>query len=138
MIRIDREIYLKHIFSDLETRNEPSSTNFPVLGNYSCDSDLGNFATLSSDVPLTQKFEMTFQVNLLVVAEEIIFCQDSPSGVADKEDESEKIGRHEEVFNFWSQVWTLYFDGSKSKEGSREGCILIDPKVKQRFLSHSL
>jgi hypothetical protein len=41
MIRIDRESYLKHTFTDLETLNEPSSTDFPVLGNYSCDSDFG-------------------------------------------------------------------------------------------------
>jgi hypothetical protein len=38
MIRIDRERYLKHTVTDLETLNEPSSTDFPVLGNYSCDS----------------------------------------------------------------------------------------------------
>jgi hypothetical protein len=37
MIRIDREKYLKHIATDLETKNEPLSTEFPVLGNYSCD-----------------------------------------------------------------------------------------------------
>jgi ribonuclease HI len=28
-----------------------------------------------------------------------------------------------------------YFDGSKSQEGSREGCILIEPKRKRNFLS---
>ena len=38
MIRIDRERYLKHIVTDLETLNETSSTDFPVLGNYSFDS----------------------------------------------------------------------------------------------------
>jgi hypothetical protein len=53
MIRIDREIYLKHIVTDLETLNEPSSTYFPVLANYSCDSDFGNFSHLSSNSPLT-------------------------------------------------------------------------------------
>jgi hypothetical protein len=35
MIRIDRERYLKHTVTDLEALNEPSSTDFPVLGNYS-------------------------------------------------------------------------------------------------------
>jgi hypothetical protein len=66
MIRIDRERYLKHTVTDLEAFNEPSSTDFPMLGNYSCDSDFGNFSPLSSDVPLTQNSEMDFQVNLLV------------------------------------------------------------------------
>jgi hypothetical protein len=76
MIRIDRERYLKHIVTDLEAFNEPSSTKFPMLGNYSCNSDFINFAPLSSDVPLTQNSEMDFQVNILVAAEEIPFCQE--------------------------------------------------------------
>jgi hypothetical protein len=55
MIKIDREKYLKHTVTDLETPNEPSSTEFPVLGNYSCDSDFGNFTPHLSDIPPTQK-----------------------------------------------------------------------------------
>jgi len=45
MIRIDREIYLKHTVTDLETLNEPSSIDFLVLGNYSCDYDFGNLSS---------------------------------------------------------------------------------------------
>ena len=60
------------------------------------------------------------------------------SGAANKEDEGEKITKHEEVNKFFSQVWTLYFDGSKSQEGSGAGCILIDPKGKQKFFSYRL
>jgi ribonuclease HI len=56
-------------------------------------------------------------------------------GAADKEDEGEKITRHEEVTIFSSQVWTMYFDGSKSQEGLGAGCILIDPKGKKNFVS---
>jgi hypothetical protein len=76
MIMIDRERYLKHTITDLESFNEPSSTYFPVLGNYSCDYDFENFAPLSSHVLLTQKSKMIFQVNLLVVEEESLFCQE--------------------------------------------------------------
>jgi hypothetical protein len=76
MIRIDRERYLKHTVTDLETLNEPSSTDFPVLGNYSCDSDFRNFSPLSSDVPLTQNSEMIFQENLPTTTEETLFCQE--------------------------------------------------------------
>jgi hypothetical protein len=31
MIKIDREIYLKHTVTDLETINKPSSIDFPML-----------------------------------------------------------------------------------------------------------
>jgi hypothetical protein len=76
LIRIDRERYLKHIFIDLETLNEPSSVDFPVLGNYSCDSYFGNFFPLSSDVSLTQNSEMIFGDKLSIAAEETLLCQE--------------------------------------------------------------
>jgi hypothetical protein len=95
MIRIDRERYLKHIVTDLETLNEPSSTDFPVLGNYSCDSDFGNFSPLSSDVPLTQNSEMIFQENLPTTTEETLFCQGPALEITEQvggKEESDKKG----------------------------------------------
>jgi hypothetical protein len=52
MIRIDRERYLKHTITDLETPNEPAFINFPVLGNYSCDSHFREFSPLMLYCPL--------------------------------------------------------------------------------------
>jgi hypothetical protein len=130
MIRIDRERYLKHTITDLETLNEPSSTDFPVLGNYSYDSDFRNFSSLSSDVPLTQNSEMTFQENLPTVVEEILSYQEPLLKTMEKIGRKEETSRQEEIDGFPSLVWTLYFDGSKSQEGSGAGCILIDPKGK--------
>jgi ribonuclease HI len=98
-------------------------------------SDFSNFTPLSYDLPLTQKSKMDFQVNLLEAAEEIIICQEPLLEIADKVYIDEEITRHEEVAKICSQVWTLYFDGYKSQEGSRVGCILIDPKGKRSFLS---
>ena len=76
MIKFDKERYLKHMVTDLETPNEPSSTDFPVLGNYYCDSDFGNFSPLSFDVPLTQNTEMIFQEELSPTIEETLFCEE--------------------------------------------------------------
>jgi ribonuclease HI len=47
----------------------------------------------------------------------------------------EGVSRHGEADDFLSHVWTLYFDGSKLQEGLGAGCILIDLKGKQNFLS---
>ena len=33
------------------------------------------------------------------------------------------------------RYWFLYFDGSKTQEGSGAGCILIDPDKNKHFLS---
>jgi hypothetical protein len=75
MIMIDRERYLKHIATDLESLNEPTSTNLPMLGNYSCDFDFGNFSPLSYGVPLNQNSKINFQENVPTVVEETLFCQ---------------------------------------------------------------
>jgi hypothetical protein len=74
MIKIDRERYMKHTVTDLETPNEPSSTYFPILGNYSCESYFGNFAPLLSDVPLTQNYELIFQEKSPIPTGDILFC----------------------------------------------------------------
>ena len=41
--KIDREKYMKHIVTSLESHNEPSSNEFPILGNYTLDSYFGYF-----------------------------------------------------------------------------------------------
>jgi hypothetical protein len=74
MIRIDRERYLKHIVTELETLNEPSLTYFPVLGNYSCDSNFENFSLLSSNASLNQNSNMSFQEEFPTTTEETLFC----------------------------------------------------------------
>jgi ribonuclease HI len=106
-----------------------------MLGNYSCDSDFRNFSPLSSDVPLTQNSEMIFQENFPTTVEETLFCQEPVLETTEQIGGKEESGRKKETDGFFSQIWTLYFDGSKSQEGSGAGCILIDPKGKQNFLS---
>jgi hypothetical protein len=115
MIRIDRERYLKYIVTDLEAFNEPSSTDFSVLGNYSCDYDFGNVSHLSYDVPLTQNFAMIFQVNLLVAVKGSLFYEEPLLETTDKVGGEEEVSKHGELDDFRSQVWTLYFDRSKSQ-----------------------
>jgi hypothetical protein len=33
------------------------------------------------------------------------------------------------------KIWSLYFDGSKSKEGADVGCVLIDPTGNKTFIA---
>jgi hypothetical protein len=138
MINIDRERYLKHTVTDLETLNEPSSKNFPMLVNYSWDSDFGNFSPLSSDVPLTQKFKMTFKEKFPIMAEETLFFQEPVLETIEQIGGKKESGEKKETDGFFSQIWTLYFDGSKSQEGLWEGCILTNPKGKRNFMSGRL
>jgi hypothetical protein len=113
IIRIDRERYRKHTVTDLEALNEPSSTDFPMLGNYSHEFDFFNFSPLPYDVPLTQKSEMTFQENVSTTTEETLFCQEPLLETPDETRGKGEVSKHEKTNDSRSQVWTLYFDGSK-------------------------
>jgi ribonuclease HI len=135
MIRINRERYLKHIIIDLETLNKSSSTDFSMLGNYSYDSHFANFYPLLSDVPLTQKSEMVFQQKSSIPLEDTLFFQDPVLEITEQKIREQESNKKEEKGNCRSQIWTIYFDGFKLQEGSRVGCILIDPKGKHHFLS---
>jgi hypothetical protein len=81
MIRIDRERYLKHTVTDMETPNEPASTDFPILVNYSCDSHLRNLAPLLSNVLLTQKSKVIFQEESLMLIGYSLFYQNPTLGL---------------------------------------------------------
>jgi hypothetical protein len=117
MIRIDRERYVKHTITDLETLNEPSSTEFPMLGNYSCDSYFRNFFPFLSDIPLTKKYEMVFQEKSLIPTEETLSFQDLSLERLEIAVGKEEGNRKREANIPCPKCWILYFDGSKSKQG---------------------
>ena len=135
MIIIDREKYLKHTVTDLETLNETSSIDFPILGNYSYESYFRNFTPLLSDIPLTQNSKIIFQDESSMPTIGSLFCQNPMLGLVKEKIGEQNIGDERERRDCHSQIWTLYFDGSKSQEGLGAGCILIDPKGKFHFLS---
>jgi hypothetical protein len=64
------------------------------------------------------------------MAEETLFSQEPAFEITKLAGEKEESNREGGANTCSPQVWTLYFDGSKSKEGSGAGCILIHPKGK--------
>jgi hypothetical protein len=60
-ITIDQEKCMKHTITNLEVISKPSSFEFPILGNYSFDLDVGNFITLSSEIPKTKRSTLVLQ-----------------------------------------------------------------------------
>jgi hypothetical protein len=114
MIRNDRERYMKHTVTNLKTPNEPASIDFPILGNYSCDSHFGNFSPLLSKFSLTQNSEMTFQGESSMSTEDSLFCQNLMLGRVGQNIGKQKINDGRERNDCRSRIWTLYFDGCKS------------------------
>jgi hypothetical protein len=128
MIRLDKERYLKHTITDLETPNETVSTDFPVLGNYSCDSHFGEFSPQLSTVPLTQNSKVIFQEEPMMLIGNALFFQNPAIELMGQEISKKEISIEQGKGDFLSQIWTFFIDGSKSQEGSRERCILINFK----------
>ena len=109
---------MKHNVTQLEGKNEP--VNF-VLGNYFIKLEPGNYQVEeASGTPDTQPDLLRF-----LWADE--FDCKLVDLVSDVVVDSSTI----EVDSFW----TLFFYGSKTLEGSRVGCVLIDLKKNKHFLS---
>ena len=96
MIRINRERYLKHTVTDLETSNEPSSTDFPILGNYSYDSYFRKFSPTLSDVPLTQNSELISQEKSSIPIGDTLFCQNLALELAKQEVKEQETNKGNE------------------------------------------
>ena len=88
---------------DLETLNGPSSTDFPMLGNYSCNSYFRNFSPLLSNVPLTQNSEMVFQEKSLIPIEDTLFCQDPALEIMEQKIGEQESNKKEEKGDFHSK-----------------------------------
>ena len=92
-----------------------------VLGNYFIELELENYqaeeasSTLDTNLDLLQSSRADeIDCKIVDLVSDVVFNSSSV-----------------EVDSFWA----LYFDGSKTLEGSRVGCVLIDPRKNKHFLS---
>ena len=104
---------MKYNVTQLDEKNEP--VDF-VLGNYFIELEPGNYqeeeASNTSDTqPNLLRFSQADEIDCNIV--NLAVGVDSHSVVSD--------------------FWTLFFDGSKTLEGSGAGCILIDPQKNNIF-----
>jgi ribonuclease HI len=102
-IKVNREHYLKFTVTDLNDPNEPFTPSVDSPEIQGMDTFFGNFMADTSAI-----------TNLEQQSEIVAYMQPS-------------------VSTQWShapdknQIWSLYLDGSKSKEGVGVGCVIIDP-----------
>jgi ribonuclease HI len=101
-IRVNRERYLKFTVTDLNDPNESYTTPADSPEVQVMDTYFGNFMAEVSPIKNPQQ-----------QSEIKAFTQ--PTASIQKSYEPDK-----------NQIWSLYFDGSKSKEGVGAGCIIID------------
>jgi hypothetical protein len=110
-IRINRERYLKHTMTDLNDVNEPfnASTNSPEMQGMNTFFD--NFMAETSIIIDPE------QQSKLVTCTQLAALPNVPNTTDE------------------AHIWSLYFDGSKSKEGVGAGCVLIDPTGIKTFIA---
>jgi hypothetical protein len=110
-IRINKEHYLKNIMTYLNDTNEPFVTSTNSFETQGMNTFFGNFMTEISSITDPGK-----QSEITTYTQTPAF-PNMPSTVDD------------------AQIWSLYFDGSKSKEGAGVGCVLIDPTGNKTFIA---
>jgi ribonuclease HI len=110
-IRVNRERYLKFTVTDLNDPNEPYTppTDSPEVQGM--DTFFGNFTAEVSPINNPQQ------------QSEIKACTQLTASTQQSCEPDE------------NQIWSLYFDGSKSKEGAGAGCIIIDPAGNKTLLA---
>jgi ribonuclease HI len=110
-IRVNRERYLKFTVTDLNDPNEPYTPPADSPEVQGMDTFFGNFMAEVSPIDNPQQ------------QSEIIACTQPTTSIQQSCEPDE------------NQIWSLYFDGSKSKEGAGAGCIIIDPAGNKTLLA---
>ena len=101
--------------------NEPMMFSDSVTGNYTYENDFGNFNVESSSFVGIQQHSEFFNLTYI-----------KPASMS--KNDVNIVNYQSYVHIIDSKVivnslpWTLYFDGSKSKEGAGVGFLLIDPQ----------
>jgi hypothetical protein len=101
-IKVNREHYLKFTVIDLNDPNKPFTPSANLTEIQGMDTFFGNFMAETSTITNQEQ-----QSEIMTCTQSTTFSQ--LSHAPDK-----------------NQIWSLYFDGSKSKEGVGAGCVIID------------
>ena len=101
---------------ELEAPNEPIMFINTILGNYCFNTFFGDFLAEESPVPSS-------------VVLDLMFCDHEPAPRDDEPTLTITLNQKKEDF------WTLHFDGSKTKEGTGVGYVLIDPKKNKTLIA---
>jgi ribonuclease HI len=113
-LRVNREHYLKYTVTDLNDPNEPFVPSVNALENQGMNTFFGNFvAEISTIADPNQQSEIS-------VCTQVMTSNHTVNIVHSYEND---------------EIWSLYFDGSKSHEGVGVGCLLIDPKGNKTFIA---
>lgn len=127
-IWVEYERYMKHNVTPINGENEPLALTELMFGNYLLETMFGCYLAWPAPIPSDT------QLGLLPCPNDgnetcTTHCTNNSNGSSST---STSSGSH------INELWTLYFDKSKTHNGSRVGCVLIDPYNKKHLVSSCL
>ena len=125
---------MKHTVIDLNDTNEPVMFSNSILGNFCFDTFFWALeAKLSPLANLDKHYELLHTTQIVEPHYTIV-------KTCTKVDSNNCIDLVSSSTKFFVEltdphIWTLYFDGSRNKEGAGAGCLLIDPHGNKMVLA---
>jgi hypothetical protein len=108
-IRVNSEAHMKHTMTKLEGKNEPIRFAHSFLGNYFFETDYGCYEVHNSEIPSELQSSLFPQIhnNACTKLNNLKFSLANKTNIPD--------------------MWTMFFDDSKTQDGAIIGFVLIDP-----------
>ena len=116
---------MKHNVTQLEGNNENIKFSSSVLGNYFLDIEPRNYQAYEVS------HESDTQLQLLYFSRTDDIDCNIVNLVSNLESNTNQV-------DLENRFWFLYFDGSKTQEGSGADCVLIESEKNKHFLSYRL
>ena len=113
---------MKQNVTQLEGKNEPSNFSCSILGNYFLDLEPRNYQAEE----VSQELDIQFNILRFSWADDME-CNIVNLGTNEGNDTNQVVLK--------DRFWILYFDGSKTQEGSGACCVLVDPEINKHYLS---
>ena len=112
---------MKHTVTELHDPSEPVLFSDSIMENYMFEHGFGNFKSKNS--VFSDNKQQSKILNVTTILHDSSFKE-----IVNNVDSHNYVNIIESKVVANSSTWTLYFDGSKSKEGAGVAFLLIEPK----------
>ena len=117
---------MKHTVTDLNDTNKPVMFNHSILGNLCFETFFGDLEEETSTYVDSNEQSELLQITQTDEPHYTIL-EDCTNVDTNNKSEIVPIPCDFALELTDPSIWTLYFDGSRNKEGAGVGCLLIDP-----------
>ena len=135
-IKVEHERYTKHMVTNLNDPNEPVMFSNSILRNFCFHTFFYELEVeLSPLIDSDKYFELLHSIH--IAKHNYIIIYSSSCTEVDSSDYTTIVSSSTNfcVEDTDPNLWTLYFDGYRNKEGVGVGCLLIDPHGNRMMLA---